>query len=94
MFTAELYFNKSNGTPVTKKLENIEARNINHAMRRIVKTITGTGKYGLHTHFNIWNGDKSESMHVYVNQVMGQHAGVYVNDVQYSPADWVNHFQG
>ena len=93
MYTAEIYFSTSQGTPATKVMPAFDARNLNHAIRRMVKTITNTGKYGMHTRFNVWCDD-GQAAHVYVNQVMGQHAGVTIDGTHYGPTEFVSAFQG
>jgi hypothetical protein len=93
MYTAELYYQNAQGTPQTHRMPEFAARNLNHAIRRIVKTITSTSRYGMHTQINLW-GATGESVHVYVNQVLGQHAGVTANDVFYPAATWIESFQG
>jgi hypothetical protein len=92
MYTCELYFQNTKGTPQTHKLPGFDARNLNHAIRRVVKTITSTSRYGLHTQFNIWGN--GESVHVYVNQIHGSNAGITVNDVFYPASSWVESFSG
>jgi hypothetical protein len=92
MFTAEVYYQNTQGTPVTKSGYSFDARNLNHAIRRMVKTVTHQIP-ALHIQFNIWGAD-GQSIHVYVNQVMGQHAGVTVDNVFYPASNWIDSFAG
>ena len=92
MFTAEVYYQNAKGTPVTKSGYSFDARNLNHAIRRMVKTVDAQIP-ALHIRFNIWGAD-GQSVHVYVNKVYGSNAGVTVNDVFYHAANWIESFPG
>ena len=92
MYTAEVYYQNTKGTPVTKSGYSFDARNLNHAIRRMVKTVTHSIP-AMHIRFNLWS-ETGESVHVYVNKVMGQHAGVTVEDVFYPAESWTDNFPG
>lgn len=92
MFKAEAYYNNQHGTPKTKGGYSFEARNMNHAIRRMVKTAMHQIQ-AMHIRFNVWS-DTGEAVHVYVNQVMGQHAGVTVEGVFYPAENWAESFPG
>lgn len=92
MYTAEVsYSSPTTGQPRVKKYPAFEARNDNHAIRRIVKTADHAG-LALHMRINLWN-EQGGVAHIYVNKVYGS-GKIVVNDVEYSPSDWIEYFPG
>jgi len=91
-YTATVYYQSpKTGAPITKTYPAFEARNDNHAIRRIVKTVDHAG-LALHMRVNLWT-EAGAVAHIYINKVYG--AGcVIVNDVEYKPENWIESFPG
>lgn len=90
-YTAEVYYTSVNGQPKSRKYPQFDARNDNHAIRRIVKTADHSIP-AMHFRINVWKEDRGVA-HICCGKVYG--AGhVTVNDVKYDPSDWVEHFPG
>ena len=93
MYTAEIsYQSPATGQPRVKQYPAFGARNDNHAIRRIVKTADKAG-LSLHMRINLWDEQGAKVAHIYINRVYGS-GKIIVNDVEYSPSDWIAHFPG
>jgi hypothetical protein len=92
MYTAEISFQSPvTGQPKVKKYPTFEARNDNHAIRRIIKTAIQSG-LALHMRINLWAGETGVA-HIYINKVLGS-GKIIVNDVEYGPQNWYESFPG